>query len=359
MKFLAGITAFVLTGTFTYVNAWAKSNPPLQAGPPSALQGIQSRAPALQLPQKPVAVPTHPPLVHLSQFVRDKGVFLFYSFNPSSPIYWNNFSPRSVINQAQAAGIKYLEVRMGYSNWVQITPGAQQTWLNQLLDLARSHGIRVIGWVVPYTNNSSAGTIQASLNGDWQVLNYLAHYKTPNGGRLSGLAMDLELGALYFGGNTQALAQYVQGARAIVGPSYPLVGIVPDPARTSLTSQKGSAHYYPYNQVANYSNVLQPMAYWHEYYASSQFDYTASYVQNFIKESITSTQEQDQNPSKPINMALQFYGNSLVGYPSEADLHTSLQSAQNFGAVGISAFQWHTLTSQYWNVLSQYSWRGN
>lgn len=358
MKIL-GLTTVVLTGTLTFVNAGGKTPPPLPADSPRALQGIQSHAPAIQLPQKPVAISTHPPLVHLSQFVRDKGIFLFYSFNPSSPIYWHNFVPRSVINQAQTAGIKYLEVRVGYSNWVQIAPGAQETWFNQLLDLARSHDIRVIGWVVPYINNSSASTIRASLNGDWQVLNYLAHYKTPSGGRLSGLAMDMELGPLYFGGNTQALKQYVEGARTITGPSYPLIGIIPDPVRTGLTSQKGSAHYYPYNQIANYCNVLQPMAYWHEYYASSHFDYTPSYVENFIKDSITSTQEQDQNPSKPINLALQFFGNSLVGYPSETDLKTSLQSAQNDGAIGISAFQWHTLNSQYWTVLSEYSWRGN
>ncbi len=356
---LASVGVLLLASTFTNLTVQAKGSVSLRANPPGTLQGIQSHAPAVRLGQTPVTTPAHPPLIHLAQFVRNKGVFLFYSFNPSSSIYWHNFSPSSIINQAQAAGVKYLEIRLGYSNWLQIEPGAQQSWLNHLLDLARSHGIRVIGWVVPYTDNASANTVQTTLNGDWQVINYLAHYKTPVGGRLSGLAMDLELGPLYFGGNTGALARYVQGVRSIVGPSYPLVSIVPDPARTALTSQKGSSHYYPYNLVAAWSNVLQPMAYWHEYYASAQFDYTPSYVEEFVKESVTSTQEQDANASKPINLALQFYGNPVVGYPSPSDLLTSLQSAKNAGSVGISCFQWHTLSPEYWNVLSHFVWRGN
>ena len=329
---------------------------PAQSSGPNDLLGILTQKPAQQLPKTNQFPPIPAPPLHLAQASSEKGAFLFYSFVPRSPIYWNNFSPKSVIRQAKWLGLKYLEIRLGYSNWLQIAPGAQQSWFNQILDLARSHGIRIIGWVVPFTNNSSSSTIENSLNGDWQVVSDLVHYRTPTGAHLSGIAMDLELGSLYFGGNTTALTQYVQGVRSLVGPGYPLISIVPDPARTGLTASGSGTTYYPYNKVAMVSNVLQPMAYWHEYYASDEFIYSTSYVQNFIENAIRSTRQQAQNNVIPINLALQTFGNRIVGYPSVNEVSTALTVANNYGAVGISAFQWNTLAS-YSMILAQYHWR--
>ncbi len=349
------VTSLVLSvgmsGGLTYAQG-----APASGNGPNNLQGVQTQKPAQQLPDTPPKQPIPAPPAHLAQVSRGKGAFLFYSFVPSSPIYWENFSPESIIHQAGLAGLQFLEIRLGYSNSLQIAPGAQQLWFNQILDLARSHGIRVIGWVVPYTNNSDFRTIQASLNGDWQVASQIAHYQTPTGAHLSGLAMDLELGPLYFGGNTTALVYYVEGVRNIVGHGYPLISIVPDPARTGLTStQSGTGAYYPYNTLATVSNVLQPMAYWHEYYARDNFSYTSAYVQNFIAAAVSSTRQQAQSRAIPINLAIQTFGNPVVGYPTPTEVSTALNTANAVGAVGVSAFQWATL-SPYWAILSQYHW---
>lgn len=356
MKVQLPILALVLSILMGGGLVYAKDSS-AQSNGPNDLQGIQTQQPAQQLRDIPVKNHTPAPAVHLAQFARGKGAFLFYSFDSESPIYWAKFSPEEIIHQAQMVGLKYLEIRLGYSNWLQIEQGPQQLWLNQILDLARSHGIRVIGWIIPFTNNSSTTTVQASLNGDWQVASQVAHYETATGAHLSGVAMDLELGPLYFGGNAAALLQYVQGVRSLLGPGYPLMSIVPDPARVGLTSIPGGTHYYPYNKLTPLSNVFQPMAYWHEYYVSNNFNYSTSYVQNFIAQAIISTKQQAQSNSIPINVALQTFGNSTVGYPSITEVSTALSSANVSGAIGASAFQWHTLTPQYWTVLSHYQWR--
>ncbi|WP_053957985.1 hypothetical protein [Sulfobacillus thermosulfidooxidans] len=324
---------------------------------PNNLQGIQTDAPARALPDRLIRHFKPMPAMRLAEVSRGKGAFVFYSFAPTSPIYWAKMSPQVIVNRAQTAGLKYLEIRLGYSNWLQIAQGSQQEWFNHLLNSAHRHGIRVIGWIIPYVNNQSAQTIQTSLAGDWQVAYYLVHYKTSKGGQLSGLAMDLELGPLYFDGNTTALGEYVKGVRAMVGPGYPLIAIVPDPARTGPTSVIGQSHYYPYNVVAHFSNVLQPMAYWHEYYVHDDFDYTNSYVRNFISQAILTTRQQARVSSIAINLALQFYGNSTVGYPSVQEENNALVSANTDGAIGVAAFQWHTLTAAYWDVLSQFRWK--
>ena len=356
MKIRSTVIPLALSIAMSGGLAYAQSAPALSIAP-NDLQGIQTQAPAQQLSDAPLRQHIPAPPTHMAQVSRGKGVFLFYSFVSTSPIYWENFSPESVINQAKLAGLSYLEIRVGYSNSLQIAVGAQQRWFNQILDLARRKGIRVIGWLVPYTNNSDSSTVQASLNGDWQVASRIAHYQTPTGAHLSGIAVDLELGPLYFGGNTTALVQYVDGVRNIVGPGYPLISIVPDPARTGLTSsESGTSAYYPYNTLATLSNVLQPMAYWHEYYVSDDFNYTSAYVQNFIVAAINSTRQQAQNSSIPVNVALQTFGNRVVGYPSVTEVSTALTAANTAGAVGVSAFQWATLPP-YWAILSQYHWQ--
>ena len=353
-SFIVPLTLAILLGGEL---AYAKTSPN-QSNAPNDLEGVQTQQQGL--PDKPVPHASPAPSIHLAEFAKGKGAFLFYSFSATSPIYWENFSPAAVINQAKEAGLKYLEIRVGYSNWLQIVPGPQQLWFNQILDLARTHGIHVIGWVVPFTDNRSAMTIQSSLNGDWQVAYQISHYKTPTGAHVSGLAMDLELGPLYFGGNTTALIHYVQGVRSLMGPGYPLISIVPDPARTGLTATLGKSNYYPYNRLTPLTNVFQPMAYWHEYYTSANFNYSNSYVQTFMQQAVSSTKFQAGNSKIPVNAALQAFGNPTVGYPSVNEVSTALSSANAAGAIGASAFQWHTLTASYWQVLSQYLWhKGN
>lgn len=347
-----GIVSLLLTGAL----ASPANAAPAQGPGPNSLQGIATNKPALELPQ------THPhpivaPAIHHSQIQDGKGAYLFYSFVPSSPIYWANFSPTQVIQQARDAHLRFLQLRVGYSNWFQVSPGPQQEWLNELLDLARTNGIHIVAWVVPYANTQSAATIQTSLNGDWQVVEQAITYRTPTGARFDGLSMDLELGPLYFNHDPNALATYVSGVRKIAGPAYPLIGIVPDPARTGLNSNPASTLYYPYVQVGRASNVLEPMAYWHEYYASDHFNYSNTYVSQFIDAAITSTRQQANAPRMPINVTVQAYGNALVGYPSSQELQTAISTANSAGAVGITAFQWDTLTTSYWQVLGGYIWR--
>lgn len=349
---LAGIVSLVLSGVLaSQVNA-----APIQEQRPNSLQGIQTSKPALELPETtphPVAAPA----IRRSEVQQGKGAYLFYSFMPSSPIYWANFSPAQVVQQARAAHLKFIELRVGYSNWFQVASGSQQQWLNELLDVARKNGIHIVAWVVPYANTQSAATVQVTLNGDWQVVAKAITYRTPTGARFDGLAMDLELGPLYFNHDPNALAAYVSGVRKVVGPGYPLIGIVPDPARTGLNSNPASPLYYPYVQVARASNVLTPMAYWHEYYASDHFHYTNAYVSQFIEAAITSTRQEANAPRMPINVTVQAYGTPVVGYPSSQELQTAISAANADGAVGVTAFQWHTLTSSYWRVLEGYLWR--
>ena len=178
-----------------------------------------------------------------------KGMWLFFTANPIDPLYFKHLDAQAMVDQAVRAGLHYVELRTAYGAYWEITPEAKAT-VDAIIDGLAAHGIGTIGWTVP--RDTTFEDLQASVR--------TAYYRTAKGTPLTGLAIDLERGPEFMGGDPQkldALWLYMQRLRAALGPKYLLVSTVEDPYLEHLDLAK-----YPYRQIAQYSDVLQPMAYW-------------------------------------------------------------------------------------------------
>ena len=99
------------------------------------------------------------------------------------------------------------------------------------------------------------------------------------------------------------------------------------------------------------------MAYWHE----SQEDFTAEDVYQFISKSVVDVRDAIGSSTFPVAIIAQGYdsfGRNGIGLssPSGAEAFAALSAAHDSGAIGVSFFQWGTMTPDEWTALRLLTW---
>lgn len=286
----------------------------------------------------PVQALPPPPSTSVSA-AAGKAMWLYFTANPIDPLYYKHFDPKAIVDQAVRAGLHYVELRTAYGAYWEVTPEAKAT-IDAIIDGLAAHGIGTIGWTVP--RDTTFEDLQASVR--------TAYYRTPKGTRLTGLALDLERGDEFMGGDPQklnALWIYMQYLRAAVGPHYLLVSTVEDPYLEHLNN-----HKYPYPQIAQYSDVLQPMAYWR---MMRRTPTTPAQVKVLLRASYEKLLH-ESGRVLPISLGGQTSAEGRNGYPPADEITASLDVTKAVGAIGECFFDWSGTQPYQWDALANYHW---
>ena len=290
------------------------------------------RLPALE-------VPPSPPATRLSS-VAGKGMWLYFTANPLDPIYFKRLNPQLIIRQAVGAGLRYVELRTAYGAYWEITPEAKPA-IDAIVDGLAAHGIATIGWTVP--RDATFEDLAASVR--------TAYYRTAQGTPLAGIALDLERGGDFMGGapeGTAALGIYVRRLREALGPHYLIVSTIEDPYLERLTPRQ-----YPYEQIARYSDVLQPMSYWRMLNPGAQ---DPQLVRSMLEASFETVRAYARRPV-PISMGGQTANLGPGGAPTPQEITASLEASKTIGAIGVCFFAWDGTAPDQWDSLASFPWR--
>lgn len=286
----------------------------------------------------PVATLAPPPATSVAN-AGGKAMWLFFTTNPIDKIYYKRLDPNAIVAQAVSAGLHYVELRTAYGAYWEVTPEAKPT-IDAIIDGLAAHGIGTIGWTVP--RDTTVEDLRQSVR--------TAYYRTARGTTLTGLAIDVERGDEFMGGAPQgpnALWQYMRDLRAAVGRHYLLVATVEDAYLEHLTQKQ-----YPYEQVARYSDVLQPMAYWRMMRRKAT---TPAQVDVLLRASYAKLVREARR-SMPISIGGQTDNEGRNGYPPASEVTASLATSKAVGAIGECFFDWDATQPDQWDALADYRW---
>jgi hypothetical protein len=268
-----------------------------------------------------------------------KAMWLYFTTNPTDKIYYGHLNPKNIVDQAVKAGLHYVELRTAYGAYWEVTPQAKPT-IDAIIDGLAAHGIGTIGWTVPrdITVEDLAQSVRT------------AYYRTAKGTPLTGLAVDLERGDEFMGGDPNgldALWKYIAYLREAVGPRYLLVATVEDPYLEHLNNVK-----YPFPQIAKYSSVLQPMSYWR---MMRRTPTTPAQVKVLLKGSFDRLRYLSHS-NLPISIGGQTDAEGRNGFPPASEITASLEISKALGAIGECFFAWDATQPYQWDAMANYHW---
>ncbi|MFN2450331.1 MAG: hypothetical protein ABR508_11190 [Candidatus Baltobacteraceae bacterium] len=286
----------------------------------------------------PVLVPVEPPATAVAN-ASGKAMWLYFTANPTDAIYYKHLHAQAIVDQAVRAGLHYVELRTAYGAYWEVTPEAKPT-IDAIIDGLAAHGIGTIGWTVP--RDTTFEDLQASVR--------TAYYRTAKGTPMTGLAVDLERGDEFMGGDPNGLSalwMYVQALRAAVGPKYLIVSTIEDPYLEHLDDAK-----YPYPQIARFSDVVQPMAYWR---MMRRKPTDPAQVRVLLKGSFDRTRALSAR-NIPISIGGQTDAEGRNGFPPAGEITASLAISKELGAIGECFFAWDATQSYQWDAIGAFAW---
>ena len=268
-----------------------------------------------------------------------KGMWFSFSPEPNDPDAAQRLDPQAVVERAARAGIRCIVLRTAYGPFWEITPAAQPT-VDALIDAAAARGIAVIGWTIPRSVDFDDLSRSVATTA----------YRTANGNGFAALAIDLERGDGYLGNGDAgraAIVEFVHRLREALGPVYPLVATVEDPSLEHLSERD-----YPYAEIAPLVDALQPMTYWRMLGAGTT---TPQGVRAALKRSFAITRELAGHP-RPLVAGGQTSAVGTRGAPSPAEVTAAIDAAHEFGALGITFFDWTGTSDAQWDAIAAGRW---
>jgi len=270
--------------------------------------------------------------------IRGKGMWLRFSPDPRDEDGYQKLDAAAIVGRAKRAGLRYIELRLAYGEFWEVTPAAKP-YVDALLDAAAAEGIAVIAWAVP----------RAPSYADLALAVRAANYRTSRGTRVSGLALDLERGGEFLGDGLEgrtAIATYAQRVRAALGSSALILSTVEDPYLTGLTNRD-----FPYSTVARYASALQPMTYWRMFRRGTGADAASSSV----RASVRSLRHEAGRPIA-INVGGQTADLGSCGAPTAPEILGSLGESRRSGAIGETFYDWFGTLEGQWDALASFVW---
>lgn len=223
--------------------------------------------------------------------------------------------PSRIVREARRMGLTHLYVRSSST-----TSGFKYLRdIDRIVPVAHAAGLKIIAWDFPRL---------VDPNADADRIARVISHVTPGGGRVDGVAADLE---------TASEGVKLTAARAMQF-SRRLAQLRPDAFRVLVPPRPSPAmqRHYPY-QIIRYYNAVAPMVYWITRDPLATVHATIMYLRRFHK------------PVAPVGQA---YDASIDGgpklQPTGRTLEAFARQARKDGAVGISFWSWQHAT---WDEL--------
>jgi hypothetical protein len=270
--------------------------------------------------------------------MRGKSAWLAFSADPLDDASYANLDVEHIVATAVHAGLRSVELRLAYGAFDEVGPAAKPV-IDRLIDGLVAHRIAVIGWTVPRATSFEDLARNAEI----------AAYRTPNGSRITGLAVDLERGGEFLGDGSRgyaALRSYLAVLRRAAGPHVLLVATVEDPYLAHLDQTK-----FPYREIARDADVLQPMTYWR---MMGPWD-TIPKVQSAVAGSVALLRRLAAR-DVPIDVGVQTGVLSKRGAPPGDELAAAIDAGRRAGAIGVTFYDWSGTGPEQWDAIARASW---
>ena len=284
-----------------------------------------------------VAVPPDVPRSDVAA-VRGKGAWLAFSGDPLDPDGYRDLDPDLIAQTAKRAGLRYVELRLAYGAFDEVTPEAKAT-VDAVIDKLSESGIAVLGWTVPRAVSYEDLARNAAV----------AAYRTPRGTTLAGLAVDVERGDEFLGDGAPgftALSTYLHELRRAVGRGVLLVATVEDPFLERLDARR-----FPYAAIARDADVLQPMTYWRMLGPWDSIEKARTAVAGSI-----AAVRRLAGRDLPINVGAQTTSLSKRGAPPGPELAAAIAEARAHGALGVTLYDWGGTWPAQWDAVAGEAW---
>ncbi|MGI8775947.1 MAG: hypothetical protein ACR2LJ_00815 [Acidimicrobiales bacterium] len=228
---------------------------------------------------------------------------------------------QAIVARASATGLTHLYVRTG-SSWDGFYAGP---FLDRILPIAHAAGIRVYGWDFPRLISPADDVARAHA---------AVAYRTPTGHHIDGFAADIETASEGTHVSAESATAYGDALRQAVGPSAPLVAVVPRPSpwTTSIS--------YPFAQVVADFDAIAPMVYWFNREPGSDVAGALADLRGYGKPLFPVGQAFDGGPE-----------GGRPGVPPPAELHRFFEVSSQQGAEGVSFWSWQGADQQVFDTI--------
>jgi hypothetical protein len=225
-----------------------------------------------------------------------------------------------MVARAKAAGLTHIYVRTG-STWDGFDGGP---FLDQILPAAHEAGLKVYGWDFPKL---------VSVPDDvGRAVTAISH-AAPGGNHLDGFAADIETKSEGTELTPQAALAYGPALRQVVGPSYLLIAVVPNPTPQMVEK-------FPYELVVPSFDTIAPMVYWLNREPGIDVSYALQYLARFTKPVAPVGQAYDGGPE-----------GGRPGVPTRAELLRFMAMAKQWGARAVSFWSWQHANLSVWDAI--------
>jgi hypothetical protein len=158
--------------------------------------------------------------------------------------------PEAAIDDMASHGVKTLYIET--ANYNSPVPIRNPAAISRFITAAHAHNMFIVAWYLP---NMKAKSV------DYERVKRAIEFTTPDGQKFDSFALDIEATAVKSDtARNRGLKTLSERIRALVGPTYPLGGIIPSPV--GLAKSKGYWNNFPYQSVATYYDVMMPMSYY-------------------------------------------------------------------------------------------------
>jgi hypothetical protein len=204
--------------------------------------------------------------------------------------------------------------------------------LSKFITESHAHNMRIVAWYLPNMKSNSV---------DFARIRKAIEFTTPDGQKFDSFALDIESTAIASdNARNRGLKSLSQRIRTLVGPKYPLGGIIPSPV--GISQKKGYWNDFPYESVASLYDVILPMSYY-TYHGNNA---KAAYADTM--DNIRILRAQPGCSTIPIHMIGGIAEESSVGQVqafSSAIKETQVFGASLYGWPGTNAVKWKAMSA--------------
>jgi hypothetical protein len=196
-----------------------------------------------------------------------------------------------------------------------------------IIEAAHAHDIKVVAWYLPSF---------ANVDRDYRRSMAAIRFRTPNGHRFDGFAMDIESDVVRdVAVRNKRMNRLSKRVRAAVGPDYTLGAIVPE-------ADAKYWHNFPYTTVAKHYDVFLPMAYY-----TFRTKGPAG-VDRWMRRNVTAIRQATGDPRTPIHLI-----GGLSERTSLPELRAFVDVALDRRVMGASLYEFETTTRRQWAELQR------
>lgn len=284
----------------------------------------------------------------------------------SRPTRWGNWNERRTENRAKAAGVRFasngsvdLSSYRDLGSWIDIYDawpwahptlavrklherGARTIFLQtsnygaknpvfrprrtaRFLKAAHARGMKVVAWTVPSFANPQK---------DYNRARAAILFKG-RGQRFDSFGLDIEAAIVNnIWRRNKRLLDLSKELRSLVGPSYPLGAITPDPVKSLYWPN------FPYQRVARLYDVFVPMG----YFSFRVHGYKD--VKRYTERSIRVIRRESENPDVPIHLI-----GGIGGETEVPEVKGFVRAVRGNGVMGASYYDFAATAEHEWKQL--------